>query len=315
MGFTVNCDIDDIKRLCWLWEWNSESLPDSTTSKRKVGVDDDDNPFLVPDVPSDWTRGGTGFIITPTTHLVRSEGKRMPAYGIGIEVEMDLTSGKGGGMAAVARWTAEGGFRRRAIEAKLRAWVKVRVYLLPMSHTCIFIAASQLNPGETVPVVPLADLPALPSVFKLSSLTKLFVSSSSTSPPKSRPSHPVSATRTPREFALPFPATPQTPSSSPVKPALVLQTLQPHTPQTPKTPARQTGSGAATVPQTPTTSRRAALYERVRQKSLTSTPSSAERTKGLESVSNEKMRLLGQEELKRRCILGRLDEVAATVWA
>ena len=137
MGFTVNCDINDIKRLCWLWEWNGESLSGSTTSKPKVAVDDDDNPFLVPDVPSEWTRGGMGFIITPTTHFIRSEGKRIPAYGIGIEVEMDLATGKGGGMAAVARWTAEGESRRRAIEAKLRTWVKVCVHLLFVTYLYI----------------------------------------------------------------------------------------------------------------------------------------------------------------------------------
>ena len=124
MGFTLNCDIDDIRRLCWLWEWHGESLLLSTTSTL-TGAIDDDNPFLVHDASNEWTRGAMGLIITPTTHFVRSEGKRIPAYGIGIEVEMDLASGKGGGMAAVARWTAEGESRKRAIEAKLHAWVKV----------------------------------------------------------------------------------------------------------------------------------------------------------------------------------------------
>ena len=133
------------------------------------------------------------------------------------------------------------------------------------------------------------------------------------SPPKRLTSHPVSAKRTPKEFSIPFPVTPQTPSTSPNKSGLDLHT--PRISQTPQTPSRQTGSGATTVPQTPTTSRRAALYERIRQKSLTSTPSSAERSNDLEYVTKDKLRILNQEELKRRCILGRLDEVAATVWA
>ena len=49
----------------------------------------------------------------------------MPAYGIAIEVETDLADGNGGGMAAVARWTAEGESRRRHLQAKLRPWAKV----------------------------------------------------------------------------------------------------------------------------------------------------------------------------------------------
>jgi hypothetical protein len=167
-----------------------------------------------------------------------------------------------------------------------------------------------MNAGETVPAPSLADLPTLPLTTKLSSLTKRFVKSGSTSPQKSLTSHPVSATRTPKEFLIPFPVTPKTPSTSPSRSAVDLRT-----PQTPQTPARQKGSGAATEPQTPTTSRRAALYERIRQKSLTSTPTGTEGAGGAESVNREKMRQLGQEELKRRCILGRLDEVAATVWA
>ncbi|KAF8511208.1 hypothetical protein JB92DRAFT_3083535 [Gautieria morchelliformis] len=308
MGFTVNCDINDLKRLCWLWEWNGESAPES--KRPKVAVDDDDNPFLVPDAPREWTRGAMGFIITPTTHLVRSEGKRVPAYGIGIEVEMDLASGKGGGMAAVARWTAEGESRRRALEAKLRTWAKVCRSAPRDIHCSSVDRTSQLNTEATVAVLPLADLPKLPVTSKLTSLTKAFAKSSSASPPKGIASHPVSARRTPKEF-VPFPVTPQTPSTSPVKSAPDLETSRTRTPHTPQTPVRQTGA----VPQTPTTSRRAALYERIRQKSLTSTPSGQEQHNELEPVSKEKMRLLGQEELKRRCILGRLDEVAATVWA
>lgn len=145
-GFTLNCDINDIKRLCWLWEWNGESHHELITSKPKVAMDDDDNPFLIPDAPSDWTRGAMGFVITPTTHFVHSEGKRIPAYGIGIEVEMDLAAGKGGGMAAVARWTAEGDSRKRAVEAKLHAWVKVCRLVTPC-YTHLFIVVSR-KPDE-----------------------------------------------------------------------------------------------------------------------------------------------------------------------
>ncbi|KAF8579324.1 hypothetical protein K439DRAFT_1648512 [Ramaria rubella] len=291
MGFTINCDVNDIKRLCWIWEWDGENNPATILTGRNTAIDDEDNPFLVPDAPSDWTRGAMGFIITPTTHFIRSGGKRIPAYGIGIEVEMDLATGKGGGMAAVARWTAEGDLRRRQLEAKLRAWLK-------------------MNAAENMPTLPLADLPALLPAPKLPSLTKRFAKPSDTSPAKSPGAHPVFGQRNPKEFALLFPLTPQTPVTSPTKPAFDLQR-----PQTPQTPSRQIGSGETTVPQTPTTSRRAALYERIRQKSLTSTPANVKQAEGSASVSRERMKLMGQEELKRRCLLGRLDEVAATVWA
>jgi hypothetical protein len=42
-------------------------------------------------------------------------------------------------------------------------------------------------------------------------------------------------------------------------------------------------------------------------------PSSGEKTGGSGSISKVKMRMLGQEELKQRCLLRRLDEVAATI--
>ncbi|HEV7737907.1 MAG TPA: hypothetical protein VGO47_11120, partial [Chlamydiales bacterium] len=125
MGFTHNCDSDDLKRLCWLWEWNAELLSSSDQKKPGVrSVDDEENPF-VDASPSDWTRGAMGLIISPTTHFVRTEGKRVPAYGIGIEVEIDLAEGKTGGMAAVARWTAESELRRKQLERKLHAWTNV----------------------------------------------------------------------------------------------------------------------------------------------------------------------------------------------
>jgi hypothetical protein len=134
MGFTHNCHIDDLKRLCWLWEWNGESLPsnDRKTRFQTSGVDNDeeDNPFVVSEQQSDWTRGAMGLIISPTTQLLRTEGKRVPAYGIGIEVDIDLAEGKSGGMAAVARWTGDGELRRKQLEKKLFAWARVGLLVI-----------------------------------------------------------------------------------------------------------------------------------------------------------------------------------------
>jgi len=134
MGFRMNCEIEDVKRLCWVWEWDG-ALPsemklsqgEGSPSKKSVKKEDeDDNPFIIkPSPPTDWTRGAMGFVITPTSHFVRAENKRLPAYGIGIEVEMDLAEDKVGGMAAVARWTSDGEVRKKEVEKKLREWAKV----------------------------------------------------------------------------------------------------------------------------------------------------------------------------------------------
>ena len=95
------------------------------------GIDDEgeDNPFLdtpeVPTPPKDWSRGGMGFVVTSTTHFTRSGGTRVPAYGIGIEVEIDIDKDMGGGMAAVARWTADSESRKTQFKSKLEKWFKV----------------------------------------------------------------------------------------------------------------------------------------------------------------------------------------------
>jgi len=68
-----------------------------------------------------------GFILSPTTHFMRSAGKRVPAYGIGVEVEINLDKDMGGGMAAVARWTAAGETRRQQFRQKLDRWMEVHL--------------------------------------------------------------------------------------------------------------------------------------------------------------------------------------------
>ena len=121
MGLSRTCTLDDLKRLCWLWEWDGEKLP----KNRK----DDDNPFLESsssssDQSKNWLRGGAGLVITPTTYLPKG-GKRVPAYGIGIEVEINMDKNMPEGMAAVARWTASGDQRMKSLSKKLHRWVHV----------------------------------------------------------------------------------------------------------------------------------------------------------------------------------------------
>lgn len=350
-GLRRTCTLDDIKRLCWLWEWDGRSLPRADA--------DDDNPFLEgtsgsstslsSEPPSkQWTRGAMGLVITPTTHLSKVAGKRVPAYGIGIEVEMDIDKEMGGGMAAVARWTAGRERRMKELTRKLNRWVELH------------------KEANTVPPLPLADLPPLVTLApKQSALTQRLASlspksprtlSSSTpgtlqvpsSPTRSSPTKPraTPGKRTIKEFAIPFPITPislprhknkDTSLSTPFK-AGVPQTpstqrthstvTTPSTPRTstisfpstpsssrPSTPVHQTGSDAATVPATPTTSRRAALYERIRKKSesVPTTPTKAKITSAA-GMSRDQLLKLGQEEIRRRCLLGRLGGVAESIW-
>ena len=120
VGLTTSCSLDDIKRLCWLWEWDGKSLPERDEIDDFFGEGSTKK-----EQPKNWTRGGMGLVITPTTHLLKSTAKRVAAYGIGIEVEMDIDKGMVGGMAAVARWTAGGEQRLKELQTKLHRWVQV----------------------------------------------------------------------------------------------------------------------------------------------------------------------------------------------
>jgi hypothetical protein len=329
-----------------------------------------------------------GFVLTPTTHYQKAAGKRVPAYGVGIEVEMDMDKDMAGGMAAVARWTAAGEARRVEVKAKLERWVEVGRSRL--SFVAPLTGRPQLHRDGTVPQLPLADLPALPSLNKPSALTQLLASASpkAASPrgaaPPSLPT-PSSPSRSPKKAALrtpakparaiplPLPLTPSTsgkasPSSDePPQPSLAVDTLPmpvsafpqtpsrrhnrfdparalltPRTPSVsptrasasasaaassspasvpfPSTPRHQTGPDAATAPPTPASSRRQALYDRVRTKSLTATPSKPARVFGPgggtspTKTTGAQMLKLSQEELRRRVLLGRLGGVAESVW-
>lgn len=129
-GLSTTFEVDDLRRLCWLWEWDGKKIP----STKEADDEDEDNPFLdtpeAPTPPKDWSRGGMGFVVTSTTHFTRSGGTRVPAYGIGIEVEIDIDKDMGGGMAAVARWTADSESRKTQFKSNLEKWFKVRVPVL-----------------------------------------------------------------------------------------------------------------------------------------------------------------------------------------
>lgn len=85
----------------------------------------------------------------------------------------------------------------------------------------------------------------------------------------------------------------------------------------PSTPVQQRGLNADTLPQTPTSSRRQALYERIRQKSLTSTPAKTpSKSKDIPGgkMSRDQLLKLSQEEMRHRLLLGRLEGIAESVW-
>jgi hypothetical protein len=143
-GFGTSFDVDDLKRLCWIWEWDGKSIAGAQTMVKSD--EDDDNPFLDSSTsnPSsaEWTRGSMGFAISSATHYSRVDRKRVPAYGIGIEVEMDIDKDMGGGMAAVARWTADAGKRRSEFRTKLERWRTVNT-VIPLYLTFTFLTLRQ----------------------------------------------------------------------------------------------------------------------------------------------------------------------------
>jgi hypothetical protein len=125
-GLSSRFDIEDLNRLCWLWEWDGKEA-----SQEKEGVletNDEDNPFVreaMPAADADWTRGGMGIVVSSGTHFSKGAKKRVPAYGVGIEVEMDIDKDMTGGMAAVARWTADSEKRSGQFKRKLEQWAEV----------------------------------------------------------------------------------------------------------------------------------------------------------------------------------------------
>jgi hypothetical protein len=195
------------------------------------------------------------------------------------------------------------------------------------------------NNSDAAPV-PLADLPQLATQsIQPSSLTRALASASPKGAAALANALPSSPSKSPSKSTAPVPfpiAKPHFGDASPSKPSLLstpssrLRRVNPLagllTPQTPArkrlqsdalptTPVHQRGPDAQTAPSTPSTSRRQALYDRVRLKSLTSTPvkaKSAEVAGG--KLTRDQIQKMGQEEIRRRCLLGRLGGVAESTW-
>lgn len=184
-GLSTRFDSDELRRLCWLWEWDGKSLApqpvssavddddenpflstpkpkskvkqqvpvkddeenpflDATPKKKRsittspskasgssrvTTTDEDENPFLDDDLgsskPKEWVRGGMGILINATSHYAKGSARRIPAYGIGIEIDTDRESESKGGMYVAAKWMSRNEERRKEIQGKLERWVEV----------------------------------------------------------------------------------------------------------------------------------------------------------------------------------------------
>lgn len=310
-GASRRCSVDDLSRLVWLWEWDEAELPTKALRSHEAVNDD---PFV--ETPKDWLRGGTGIIVSQTTHLSRSISKRVPAYGIGVWIDSTAK-----GMAAIGQWTGGAPKRRKQLTERLNKWVdfhtKERVKERETSR------ASSPTPSP-IPNIPFAALPRLPFSNVPSTPTSARARSLLDTP-SSRPSLLRSPLKKPfPSSSIPFPATPSSSASSSSTPVHSRPTSPIKGPQfgddpftrpvTPDTPRQNN----AAMPQTPSTSsRRQALLERIRLKSLSATPKKAEGSvqivqKGVDGVEVE--RTIGPEEVRRRLLLGRLPGVAEAIW-
>lgn len=202
-------------------------------------------------------------------------------------------------------------------------------------------------------VLPSLPTPAKPSTLtrllassspKAPSASSILATPSSPTPFSNSPSKSPTK-RALRDFAIPFPITPSSKAGTPSKNSIMFpqtpssrqsrrdaqELLTPTSLRTPSssfldtpsssssssipsTPVHQRGANAITAPETPTSSRRAALYERIRQRSMTATPTKPNPFNKKPGMTKDHLLKLGQEEMRRRCLLGRLGGVAESVW-
>ncbi|KAF8293630.1 hypothetical protein DL93DRAFT_2091901, partial [Clavulina sp. PMI_390] len=315
---TRQFSVDDLSRLVWLWEWDGEELPDKASSSLPSV---ESNPFL--DTPKDWIRGGMGIIVSSTTHSSRAQPKRTPAYGIGIEVQKLKK-----GMKSVAQWTAAAESRRQEVTSRLECWValhtKARVKERETSR------ASSPTPSP-IPNLPFSALPKLPTASLTTTRTSALARTLLDASPHKSPfrSRPPEGGLPPIRSSTSFPLSPASSISSrasmsrtpsPIKSSSLANSLvspvkgldapfdlrqRPSTPEN----SRQTP-----VPQTPTTARRAALRERLMQKSQNTPTKGGLQVTSKNADGDEVVHMLAQEDVKRRLLLGRLPDVAQAVW-
>ncbi|KAJ7795453.1 hypothetical protein B0H14DRAFT_3554121 [Mycena olivaceomarginata] len=127
-GLSTRFEVDDLRRLCWIWEWDEITQPSVASSSSE-----DENPFLEEKAnPKGLDAGCNGHRPQSCHSPFKGRRQRVPAYGIGIEVDMDINKDMPGGMAAVARWTTAGQGRREAFRKKLDHWVTLHAGVTPI---------------------------------------------------------------------------------------------------------------------------------------------------------------------------------------
>jgi hypothetical protein len=218
------------------------------------------------------------------------------------------------------------------------------MFLKHSSFTAAHVMSSQTHSNvDPLPNIPLVNLPQLATTRQPSSLTLALASSSpkgsavltipapppspTSSPKRSPVKHssgdqdlaelPIVPPKPGAKNSVAFPQTPSSRGRSELARGLFTPSTQRTSNLTPlSTPTHQTGRDAAVTPQTPNSSRRQALYERVRQRSLSASPTKARNTSNTSvgNLTRDQLLRLGQEEMRHRCLLGRLAGVAESVW-
>ncbi|KAG8986170.1 hypothetical protein FRB90_004183, partial [Tulasnella sp. 427] len=239
--------VETLKRLVYILEWETEAT--FGTSQLAPSLLEDD-PFgggpMTPTKPrkagTSWTRGGdSGIVISATTRLDHATGRRTPVYGIGIQ----MVAGRGKSKDFVLRWLDEAEDRKKAVEDKLRTWAKTQMKAA-REATRVHKGRAESPTPVQLPPVPFADLPPLTA-------PKPALGLATPSPVKrgllfQTPTKPKATAAS----SVPFPTPEQTPISATSNPV----------PVTPS-PTKTAVNGS-----TPSTARRDALRERIRQKSL-----------------------------------------------
>lgn len=317
--------IEDLRRLFWLYEWDGNALPPSTTTSRTLTPG-----RVVP--PTATTTKPTApsllsLTLTPTRTLSKSTGKETHTYAFNLTVPH--SPHLGGVVGAVGRWSAKQGERSTEVRRRLDRWVSL----------CQADEAKFGDGGSA------ADLPTAKMVKSLPMKVLTPLPGAATGPGGGMVSAGRSATSVSLANAPPstmrrnlLAANPPTSTLSP-SPKRILSFGADQTPAAPNTPpatpTKGAAAGGATTPLSSSSvaAKRQSMRERMLAKEAASSSSGnhgaflqtplglglglgdafidASVQRGRQAASRK---LLDRDELKRRSILSRLGNVAEGVF-
>ncbi|KAL7424881.1 hypothetical protein Q5752_000567 [Cryptotrichosporon argae] len=305
-------DLTALQRLAYVWTWDGEAGPGAGAGASGAGGAESENPFV--ERPAGRELRGMGYVLTPTRTLDPHTGRKTQTYGLGIELGLVAgetravlvggadgglsNRGQGGGARAVGRWSAAGEAREGAFREKLERWVDAHGGWEPAQQALgLPTPTTRSNERSTIPPIPLAPLPKLPTSVSAANLFSPGLG------PGSGASAALAAltsgqglTSLPPRFAKPVSAPlglddpfelkpgPSKEAATPVKPGDSLE-------------ARRQALAA----------RIKARQDSSRAAGTTLGAAVAGGIKGLSAAAQ-------QEELKRRSTLSRLEGVAEAVW-